>query len=45
MGVNFPTRSQTKTSLAKAVMYPKHFFVDRVVKKIKGSGEKIAHQG
>ena len=45
MGVNFPTRSQTKISLAKAVTYARHFFVDRVGKKIKGSGEKIAHQG
>ena len=26
-------------------MYPSHFFVDREVKKIKGSGDEIAHQG
>ena len=45
MGVTFPTRSQTKISHAKAVMYPRHIFVDRVVKKIKDSGDKIAHQG
>ena len=32
----FPTRSQTKISLSKAVTYPRYFFVDRDVEKIKG---------
>ena len=42
MGVNFPTRSQTKISHSKAVVaYPRHFFVDRVVKKIKSSGTRL----
>ena len=45
MGINLPTRSQTKISPTKAVMYPRHFFVDREVKKIKGSWDKIVHQG
>ena len=45
MEINFPTRSQTKISPKKAVTYPRHFFVDREVKKIKGSWDKIAHQG
>ena len=45
MGINFPLRSQTKISLAKAVTYPRQFFVNRVVKKIKGCGEKIAQPG
>ena len=43
MEINFPTRSQTKISPTKAVTYQRHFFVDREVKKIKGSGDKIAH--
>ena len=45
MATNFPTRSQTKISPTKAVTYPRHFFVDREVKKIKGSRDKIANQG
>ena len=32
--INFPTRSQTKISPTKAVTYPRHFFVDREVKKL-----------
>ena len=35
MEINFPTRSQTKISLTKAVTYPRHYFVDREVEKIK----------
>ena len=45
VGNNFPTRSQTKSSPTKAVTYPRHFFIDREVKKIKCSWDKIAHQG
>ena len=45
MGINFSRRSQTRINPTKAITYPWHFFVDREVKKIKGSGEKIAHQG
>ena len=44
MGINFSARSRTKISPRKAVTYPRHFFVDREVKEIKGSGDKIAHQ-
>ena len=45
MGINIPTRSETKISPTEAVTYPRHFFVDKKVKKNRGSGEKIAHQG
>ena len=45
MGINFLTRTQTKISPTKAITYSWHFFVDRKVKKVKGSGDKIAHQG
>ena len=45
MGINFLTRSQTKISPTKAVTYTRHFSVDREVKKIKDSGDKITHQG
>ena len=45
MGLNFTTRSSTKVSPTKAVTYPRHFFVNRELKKIKGSGDKISHQG
>ena len=44
MGINFPTRSEIKISPTKAVTSPRHFFVDREVKKIKDSGDKIAHR-
>ena len=40
MGINFPTRSQTKIGSTKAVTHPRHFFVDGG-KKNEGSGEKI----
>ena len=39
MEINFLMRSQTKISPTKAVMYPRHFFVGREVKKIKGCWE------
>ena len=45
MGINFLTRSETKISPIKAVTYPRYSFVDREVKKGKGSGNKITHQG
>ena len=40
MGINFPKRSQTKTSPTKAVTYTKHFFVDREVKKLRALGTR-----
>ena len=42
MGINFPTRSQTRISPTKAVMYLRHFFVDREVwaKRIKSPWDK-----
>ena len=43
--INFLTRSQTKIIPTKAVTYPRHLFVNREVKKNKGSWDKIAHQG
>ena len=45
MEINFPTRSQTKISPTKAVTYPRHFFVDREIRKIKGSWDKFGYQG
>ena len=45
MKINFLMRSQTKISPTKAVTYPRHFFVDREIKKIKGSWDKFGHQG
>ena len=45
MGINFLMRSQTEISPTKAETYPRQFFVDREVKKIKGSWDKIANQG
>ena len=44
MGISFPTKSQTEISPTKAVTYPRHFFANREVKKIKGSRDKIVHQ-
>ena len=41
MGINFPMRCQRKISPTKALMYPRHFFVDREVKNIKGSWERL----
>ena len=41
MGINFPTRSQTKISPTKVVTYPRHFSVEGEVKKVRALGTRL----